>query len=160
MATIIEKVVAGEDAEQSMQDFAAASVAADISVPNAEYLELREKRAQEEAKRNLKNNALIFHNPGETIGVRAVVVSDEEAAEVEGGVREVSAQEFAEAVNATNLAQPAQDAQSVAEGESESSVDSGVSPGVNPPAQASTSPQGSSSVAGSGVGNTNRFSDE
>jgi hypothetical protein len=155
MATIIEKVVAGEDAQASMQEFVDAQVEADKTTPNLEYLELREKRAYEEAVANLKTNALIYHQPGETIGVRAVVVTDEEAEQVEGGVREVSAAELAEAINSTNLNEVVRD-----EGKSEAKVDSGKSPGVNPPAQASTSPQGSSSVAGSGVGNnSNNFSD-
>lgn len=150
MATIIEKVVAGADAAKSQEEFAAATVAAEPSMPSKEFLEAREQRAREEAELNLRTNALIFPQPGETIATRVVVVSDEEAENSDHGARTVDAGTFIDAT--VEAAQP-NTGVVVAEGETEEQVDKSA-PNATPgtPGTAHTSHMESAGLPGAGVG--------
>lgn len=159
MATvIIEKVVAGEDAAKSQQDLAEASVSTDTNQPSKEFLEAREARAREEAEMNLSTNALIFPLPGETIATRAIVLPDDEAKNVEGGVRVVEKDAFIAA--SAEAAKP--NFEKLDEGETEEAVDSPDKPTPTtiapstpsvptPSGTVQTSPATSSSVPGSGT---------
>ena len=147
MATIIEKVVAGEDGAKSQEDFALATLAADKTQPSKEYLEAREQRAREEAEMNLTTNALIFPQPGETIATRVVEVPDEEATELKDGVRVVEQDAFVEA-----LADAAHPNTGIVEGEHEEAVDREQPHEAGTPGTAKTSHMESSGTPGSGVG--------
>jgi len=128
MARIVEKIVAGKDASSSLADLSEASLA-DTKVGSKEFFEAREERARKEFEMNLTTNALISHQPGETIGVR-VVESDDKSADG----KTISVEEAigdAEAAKATE--------------KKPTSTSSGG---------AKTSPQVGSSIAGSGTGNT------
>lgn len=153
MALIIEKVVAGEDAVKSQEEFATAMIDADANRPTKEFLEAREARAIEEAELNLKTNSLIFPQPGETIATRVVEVPDEEAEQLDSSSRVVDTNAFVDGL----VQAETQDVASTTteEGATEEAVDHQA--GSKGAAQ--TSPAASSSVAGSGVGNKEGLED-
>jgi len=135
MARIIEKIVAGTDATKDAETLASAQMGS-INAPSVEALEAREARAREQAEDNsITTNALIYPQPGETIGVRVREVSDEEAAKAEGG-KTISVEEAIKSIGAPSIV-------SLAEGEGEADVDAR--------GMARTSPQASSAIAGSGT---------